>query len=110
MADLEDESLGSSDPAAINSSSSSDSDEFSDEFNGFSDLEPDCDENTIIPLDPPPTDRISDSFEDCWAFLLAWSRPRNYGIRKGRTKSSKDGLYKVWIQCDKVRKPSATET
>jgi hypothetical protein len=58
MADLEDEFLGFSDPE-------SDSDEFSNEFNGFSDLESERDENTITPLDPPPTDRIFDSFEDC---------------------------------------------
>jgi hypothetical protein len=111
MAGLADKSLGSSDPAAIDSSSSSDSDEFSDEFDGFSDLEPDHDKNTIIPLDPPPADHIFDSFEECWAFLLAWSLPCGYGIRKGRTKLNKDstGLRKVWIQYDKAEKPKPTK-
>jgi hypothetical protein len=53
MADLDSEFLGFSDPEA---SDSSDSDAFSDEFDGFSDLEPDRNKNTIIPLDPPPND------------------------------------------------------
>jgi hypothetical protein len=111
MADLESEFLGFSDPEASDSSNSSNSDAFSDEFDGFSDLEPDRDENTTItPLNPPPTDRTFESFEDCWAFLLAWSLPRGYGIRKGRTKLNKvGGLRKVWIQCDKASKPRTTE-
>jgi hypothetical protein len=103
MADLEDEFLGCSDPEGVSASDSN-------EFDGFSDLESERDENTIVPLDPPPTDHIFDSFEDFWRFLLTWSRPRGYGIRKGRTKLNKDGtgLRRVRIQCDKAGKPRAT--
>jgi hypothetical protein len=107
MADLDSEFLGFSDPETSNTS---DSDAFSDEFDGFSDLELDRNKNTIIPLDPPSNDSTFDSFEDCWAFLLAWSLPRGYGIQKGRTKSNKDGQRKVWIQYDKAEKPKATES
>jgi hypothetical protein len=41
---------------------------------------------------------------------LDWSRPRGFGIRKGRTKYNKGRLIKCWIQCDKAEEPKEHET